>query len=391
MAGHTVGGTEAKVQPSAQDLPGETAGSLASPWCSVSQLRKNRRPAIKNRVAHQTIRMGAMNAEGSNWVPAQSWSSRILAAVLAAAGAYGVLKAREARRRAEPPPNAVRDAVALVGETLAATHDSEALLPVILRAAVEATDAAGGAIITADATLAVRGNTSANAGEILEVALDVSEGRPAVMTLYPPRAGFGSEAREAAAWIGAQALIALENAHLHGQVQRQAVTDELTGLANRRSFLARLDAEVTRSRRSGSPLGIILADLDDFKVVNDVHGHAAGDDALRAFAAILQSTSRDVDFSVRLGGEEFAVLLPDTALDGATELAERIRQALESTLIDHSGQQIALTASFGVSCFPSAAGAEDLLTDADRRLYDAKRRGKNAVVTSTETGTIWFE
>jgi diguanylate cyclase (GGDEF)-like protein len=148
---------------------------------------------------------------------------------------------------------------------------------------------------------------------------------------------------------------------------------------------------VTRSRRSGSPLGIILADLDDFKVVNDVYGHAAGDDALRAFAAILQSTSRDIDLSVRLGGEEFAVLLPDTALDGATELAERIRQALESTLIDHSGQQIALTASFGVSCFPSAAGAEDLLTDADRRLYDAKRRGKNAVVTSTETGTIWFE
>ena len=94
---------------------------------------------------------------------------------------------------------------------------------------------------------------------------------------------------------------------------------------------------------------------------------------------------------MRLGGEEFAVLLPDTALDGATELAERIRQALESTLIDHSGQQIALTASFGVSCFPSAASAEDLLTDADRRLYDAKRRGKNAVVTSTETGTIWFE
>jgi diguanylate cyclase (GGDEF)-like protein len=221
------------------------------------------------------------------------------------------------------------------------------------------------------------------------VPLEVSEDRSAVLRLHPGPAGFGPEAKDAAAWIAAQAVIALENARLHGQVQRQAVTDELTGLANRRRFLAQLDTEVTRCRRNGSSLGIILADLDDFKRVNDTYGHDAGDEALRGFAAILQSTVRDVDLPVRLGGEEFAVLVPDTGLDGSVQLAERIRRALESMHADHrSGAQIRLTASFGVSCFPSAASAEDLLSDADRRLYDAKRRGKNMVVASSGQGPI---
>ena len=285
-------------------------------------------------------------------------------------------------------PTTVRDAVALVGETLAATHNPDALLPVILQASVEATGAAGGTITADGVQLAARGSTSDDAAGKLEVPLEVSEGTPALMTLYPAQAGFGPEAEDAAAWIAAQALIALENARLHGQVQRQAVTDELTGLANRRSFLARLDAEVVRSRRSGSPLGVVLADLDDFKRVNDTYGHAAGDEALKSFAAIVHSNSRDVDLPVRLGGEEFAVLLPDTDLDGAAQLAERIRESLEATSIDYEGASISLTASFGVSCFPATAAAEDLLTDADRRLYDAKRRGKNMVVSSNGQGPV---
>ena len=216
--------------------------------------------------------------------------------------------------------------------------------------------------------LATRGSIPADAGETLEVALEVSEGQPAMMTLFPPAAGFGVDARDAAAWIASQALIALENARLHGQVQRQAVTDELTGLANRRRFLSQLEAEVARSRRNGSPLGIVLADL--------------GDEALRGFAEILRATVRDVDLAVRLGGEEFAVLLPDTGLAGSAQLAERLRHALQSSSIGSPGAPITLTASFGVSCFPAAAAAEDLLTDADRRLYDAKRHGKNTVIAS---------
>jgi diguanylate cyclase (GGDEF)-like protein len=313
----------------------------------------------------------------------------ILLALAAAALSFRILGRREATRRAEPPPNPVRDAVALVGETLAATHNPEALLPVILQAAVEATDAVGGSITALDAVLATRGTTPADAVDVIEVPLEVAQGRAAVMRLYSgTTSGFGPAANDAAAWIAAQALIALENARLHGQVQRQAVTDELTGLANRRRFLSQLEAEVTRSRRNGSPLGIILADLDDFKRVNDTYGHEVGDEALRSFAKILQGTVRDVDLPVRLGGEEFAVLVPDTDLEGAALLAERIRQELEASRPDHSGRRFQLTASFGVSCFPSAATAEDLLTDADRRLYEAKHRGKNIVIASSDRGTM---
>jgi len=103
---------------------------------------------------------------------------------------------------------------------------------------------------------------------------------------------------------------------------------------------------------------------------------------LRSFAQILTTVARDVDLPVRLGGEEFAVLLPDTDIAGATQLAERLRLALESAAIGEAPGEIRLTASFGVSSFPAAAGAEDLLSDADRRLYDAKRSGKNRVVAS---------
>ena len=177
-------------------------------------------------------------------------------------------------------------------------------------------------------------------------------------------------------------MIALENAHLHGLVQRQAVTDELTGLANRRRFLAQLDAEVARSRRSGSPLAIVLSDLDDFKQVNDRFGHEAGTERCVRSRTSCARSVRDVDVPVRLGGEEFAVLLPDTDLAGAANLAERIRAALAAAEIESGADRIHVTASFGVSCFPVAVGAEDLLVDADRRLYDAKRRGKNRVEVS---------
>ena len=287
-----------------------------------------------------------------------------IGALAAAVVSFRVFEHREVRRRSKPPPNTVRDAVALVGETLAATHNSQALLPVILRAAVEATGASGGTIEAGDFSLATRGSIPNDPVDRLQVPLEVSEGQTAVMTLFSTDTGFGDDERDAVAWIAEQALIALENARLHGLVQRQAVTDDLTGLANRRRFLVQLESEIARSRRSGSPLAIILADLDDFKRVNDTHGHQVGDEALRSFGQILATMARDIDLPVRLGGEEFAVLLPDTDLAGAAQLAERLRLALESASIGPSAAEIHLTASFGVSAFPAAAAADDLLTDA---------------------------
>ena len=166
----------------------------------------------------------------AKWGIPLRWLWPFLLGLLAALATFQVLGKREVRRRTEPLPTTVRDAVALVGETLAATHNPDALLPVILQASVEATGAAGGTITADGVQLAARGSTPDDAAGKLEVPLEVSEGTPALMTLYPAQAGFGPEAEDAAAWIAAQALIALENARLHGQVQRQAVTDELTGL-----------------------------------------------------------------------------------------------------------------------------------------------------------------
>jgi diguanylate cyclase (GGDEF)-like protein len=302
-----------------------------------------------------------------------------IAALLAAALAlYGPLVRR---RRAAPHAN-VRDAVAIVGETLAATHNPNALLPVILEAATEATGAAGGAITTRGVTRAARG-ARANGSERLEVPILVEEGVSSTLELYAQPGVFDDDSREAATWIARQGEIALENARLHSLVKQQAVTDELTGLANRRRFVAQLEAEVARAERSGTPLSVVLADIDDFKRVNDTWGHDTGDTVLRRVAAVLQAATRDVDLPVRLGGEEFAILLPETDTVGARLLAERVRAAVEATVIEAGSDRISVTASFGVACFPESAEASQLLIEADRRLYDAKRSGKNCVVTAT--------
>jgi diguanylate cyclase (GGDEF)-like protein len=302
-----------------------------------------------------------------------------LAAVIAAALA---VKRPPFRERRVKHAN-VRDAVAIVGETLAATHNANALLPVILEAATEATGAKGGAIVTRGVTRATRGVVTGE--DRLEVPILVEEGVTSTLELYAPTGGFDAESREAAAWIARQGEIALENARLHSLVKQQAVTDELTGLANRRRFVAQLEAEVARAERSGTPLSVVLADIDDFKRVNDTWGHDTGDNVLRRVAVVLEAATRDVDLPVRLGGEEFAILLPETDTEGARHLAERVREAIAETVIDVGRDRVSVTASFGVSCFPETAEAAQLLVDADRGLYAAKRSGKNCVVASENT------
>ena len=281
----------------------------------------------------------------------------------------------------------VRDTIGRFGDALAATHEPYALLPVIVQNTVAATGAAGARLLVNDKEIAREGNP-ADGGKPLAIPLGLDGRESGVLFLTPKEADFSDEARELAHWLGSQASIALENARLHRLVERQANTDGLTELPNRRHFEEALDVEISRAERFGSSLALILADLDDFKQVNDRYGHQAGDDVLQTFADILRTTVREIDLPARYGGEEFAVLLPQTDLDGAHQLAERLRRALAARpMSTHPGGLVAVTASFGVAAFPDAPTPAALFASADEALYRAKRAGKNCVV-SADAGTI---
>lgn len=169
--------------------------------------------------------------------------------------------------------------------------------------------------------------------------------------------------------------------------EEAAFTDHLTGLANRRRFERQLEREVTRTQRYGRPFCLLLLDIDNFKDVNDTHGHEAGDEAIRWLAKTLQAGTRGIDLAARIGGEEFAVILTETNFDGGVDVAERLRQAIKQEEIPVVGR---ITASFGVVEFPACAGTgRELLMTADAAMYEAKRQGRDRVergsCTQTET------
>jgi len=182
--------------------------------------------------------------------------------------------------------------------------------------------------------------------------------------------------------IADQAAVALENSRLY----ELATVDGLTGLLVRRHFEHRLEEEWARSGRYGTDFAVGILDLDDFKSLNDTFGHPAGDQALRAAAAIVRGTMRGHDLAGRYGGEEFSILLPRTGLPEAAVLAERIRADIERMRLDVGGGQIRLTASIGLVAFPDARAqrAADLVALADEAMYVAKRLGKNRVCTSDD-------
>ncbi|MBI3620715.1 MAG: diguanylate cyclase [Nitrospirae bacterium] len=176
---------------------------------------------------------------------------------------------------------------------------------------------------------------------------------------------------------------AIEKALLYEQSQELAVTDGLTGLFNHREFQRRLNDEMERNQRYGHPFSLLLVDIDHFKLVNDHHGHLAGDAVLRALAGSIQDSIRMIDIAARYGGEEIAVILPETPLEGARVVADRLRASIASLrLTVPSGQAVSCTVSVGVAVVPEDADRRERLIDAaDKALYLAKWTGRNCVKT----------
>ena len=189
--------------------------------------------------------------------------------------------------------------------------------------------------------------------------------------------------------LAARTTLALANVNLHFDVQRQAITDDLTGLATHGHFQQLLGAEMEEVRRYKYPVGLVMVDIDDFKSINDVYGHQQGDVVLRCVAQILRDNSRDVDVPARYGGEELALILPHTDLDGTYVIAERAREAIEvcGPLAGGRGNA-SVTASVGAAA--SDEGNKDaLILAADGALYAAKRDGKNRTVkASSQTANV---
>jgi diguanylate cyclase (GGDEF)-like protein len=279
-------------------------------------------------------------------------------------------------RELEQERGRLRETTLRFGEALAATHDIDELLRVIVRSAVESTGASLGQIVDSGNILIEYGDEPGR--DRIELPLATDRETFGTLVLYGNE--FSADQHESAGWLVGHTVIALGNAQRHRTVEEQALMDGLTGLANRRLSTAALEQELARARRFDEPLALVLADIDNFKRVNDLWGHPTGDEVLKAFARTLRENVREIDLAGRWGGEEFALVLPGTNLDGGRELAERVRRALaELELACPEGEVIRVTASFGVAAFPEAATHEQLVAAADAALYTAKRSGKNRV------------
>ena len=209
--------------------------------------------------------------------------------------------------------------------------------------------------------------TGGSRGMSTEVLAVVRRGRP-----------FSQPEQALFAYLAQQTALAIENVALHEQLRRQATLDELTGLSNHRRFQEALSQEVARTRRTGRPTALVMLDLDDFKQLNDAYGHRLGDGVLRTVADVVAGACRGTDEPARYGGDELAVILPDTDLEGAWTLAESMRRAVEALdLALEDGTPLPVTVSVGVGAVERDGEAGDLIEAADTALFQAKRAGRN--------------
>jgi diguanylate cyclase (GGDEF)-like protein len=177
-----------------------------------------------------------------------------------------------------------------------------------------------------------------------------------------------------------QAETAIENSFLYEEARHLSLTDGLTGVRNWRHFELRLAEEISRSQRFSEPFALVLTDLDRFKAVNDVHGHEAGHGTLVEVARRMVDGTREVDLVARVGGDEFALLLPRTGLAGGLRLAEKVRQKIAAEPLDVDGASLRVTLSAGVAAFPDhGTSGKELRAAADSALYRAKHEGGNRV------------
>jgi len=169
-------------------------------------------------------------------------------------------------------------------------------------------------------------------------------------------------------------------AQYHEEIYRLMTLDALTQVHNKRYFLEAIEREFARSKRYGNKLTLVVFDIDHFKQVNDTHGHLAGDEVLRRVGPLIKNKVRTNDTVARIGGEEFAVILPEADKQGAVILAEKLRRLVEAERIEHDGTVIPVTISLGVAEFQAdMENNEQLVKDADDKLYEAKRSGRNRV------------
>jgi diguanylate cyclase (GGDEF)-like protein len=304
----------------------------------------------------------------------------------------------------------LRESIRRAGDAFASNLDRHALLTLALTTAVDGVQAEFGRLSTRDepdgplseaarersldgvtdtvvaaerAALQTNGLGAAASGEVHVAALPLgprsAAGRPYGLLTVGRRTGpFTDDDKDLLRSLATQTTVALENVQLHLEVQRQAVTDELTGLANHGRFQEVLGSEMEQVRRYHYPVALIMIDLDDFKQINDTHGHPQGDEVLRQVARVLKETSREADSAARYGGEEMALILPHTDIEGSYAIAERVRtaiDALEVPMVDGSGA-LRVTASVGVGV--TTEGHKDrLIAETDAALYRAKHAGKN--------------
>lgn len=205
------------------------------------------------------------------------------------------------------------------------------------------------------------------------------------LSIFGGPGGLAERTRILARHIAAELSLVARSLVLVEQMRRMAETDPLTGLANRRRCVERLEHELARSQRSGSALCLMICDVDHFKAVNDTHGHNAGDDVLRAVARELEARVRTVDLVGRWGGEEFVLVLPDAPLEGGRLVAERLRRAVEALTFEGPVEGITISAGV-VECDPKLP-IDTLVQRADECLYGAKDGGRNRVVVCAADGT----